>query len=67
MERNSRKLIQMLRADGWVHIRTAGSHWQFTHPDRPDRVTIPHPRKDVGANTAASVYKQANWAKDRRS
>ena len=67
MERNSRKLIRMLRREGWVHVGTRGSHWQFRHPTIAGRVTIPHPRKDVGRNTAASIYDQANWPADRRS
>ena len=67
MERNSRKLIRMLRRDGWFHVGTGGSHWHFRHPTIPGRVTIPHPREDVGRNTATSIYNQAHWPTDRRS
>jgi predicted RNA binding protein YcfA (HicA-like mRNA interferase family) len=61
MERNSRKLIKMLEADGWVHVATSGDHWQFKHPTKPGRVTIPHPVKDIKPGTVASIYRQAGW------
>lgn len=47
MERNSGKLIRMLEADGWEHVSTKGSHWQFKHLTKSGRVTVPHPRKDI--------------------
>ena len=61
MERNSRKLIAMLEAEGWVHVRTKGDHWQFRHPAKPGIVTLPHPSKDIATGTVASVYRQAGW------
>lgn len=61
MERNSGKLIRMLRQDGWVHAATKGSHWQFTHPAKAGRVTIRHPNKDIPQGTVASIYRQAGW------
>ena len=61
MERNSRMLIRMLSRDGWKHVTTRGSHWQFKHPDRSGRVTVPHPRKDIDIDTVASIYRQAGW------
>jgi predicted RNA binding protein YcfA (HicA-like mRNA interferase family) len=27
-----RDVIKKLEADGWVHVRTTGSHRQFKHP-----------------------------------
>ena len=27
----------MLQQDGWVHVATKGSHWQFTHPTKAGR------------------------------
>ncbi len=61
MERNSGKLIRMLEADGWEHVSTKGSHWQFKHPTKSGRVTVPHPRRDIPRGTVASVYRQAGW------
>ena len=62
MERNSRKLVRLLRQDGWVLAATRGGHHQFTHPDKPGRVTVPHPVKDIPLGTVTSIYRQAGWS-----
>jgi predicted RNA binding protein YcfA (HicA-like mRNA interferase family) len=59
---DSREIIQRLRDDGWQLRRTKGSHWHFTHPDRPGRVTVPHPRRDLPRGTLRSIYRQAGWS-----
>ena len=61
MECNSGRLIRMLQRDGWVHVATKGSHWQFKHPAKSGRVTVPHRNKDIPRGTAASIYRQAGW------
>ena len=61
VETNSRRLIALLKADGWVHIATKGDHMQFKHPARAGRVTVPHPVKDLRAGTVHSIYRQAGW------
>ncbi|MEM9717336.1 MAG: type II toxin-antitoxin system HicA family toxin [Pseudomonadota bacterium] len=61
MERNSRKLVKMLEKDGWHHVATKGDHFQFKHPTKPGRVTIPHPNKDIKIGTVLSIYRQAGW------
>ena len=61
LEHNSGSLIRMLLRDGWVHVATKGSHWQFRHPAKPGRVTVPHPNKDIPHGTVASIYRQAGW------
>jgi len=58
---NSREIIRRLRADGWIHVRTKGSHWQFRHPTRPGLVTVPHPKRDFPAGTLKAIMKQAGW------
>lgn len=55
----SREIIRRLEAAGWRHVRTTGSHWHFSHPDRPGIVTVPHPRKDIPAGTLKSIERQA--------
>ena len=62
LQRNSGKLIRMLRQDGWEHVGTNGSHWQFTHAAKRGRVTTPHPNKDIPQGTVASIYRQAGWS-----
>lgn len=61
MERQSRKLIQLLERDGWVRVAVKGGHWQFKHPFRKGRVTVPHPKRDLKRGTLVSIYKQAGW------
>lgn len=56
MERNSRKLKALLEADGWYVVATRGSHVQFKHRDKPGRVTLPHPKKDLKTGTVRSIY-----------
>jgi predicted RNA binding protein YcfA (HicA-like mRNA interferase family) len=56
---NSRRLIQIVQADGWQFVTQKGSHMQFSHPIKPGRVTIPHPKKDVKIATVRSVLRQA--------
>jgi len=37
------------------------SHHQFTHPDKPGRVTVKHPDKNIPTGTLRSIEKQAGW------
>jgi predicted RNA binding protein YcfA (HicA-like mRNA interferase family) len=59
MSINSRDVIQKLEAAGWVHTHTCGSHYQFKHPTRPGRVTVPHPKRDFPIGTLRSIEKQS--------
>lgn len=61
METNSRKLLALLKADGWEQVATKGDHMQFKHPTKPGRVTLPHPVKDLKTGTVMSIYRQAGW------
>ena len=58
---NSRDIIKRLKADGWKQVHTKGSHHQFKHPDRPGRVTVPHPKHDLPIGTLKNIYRQAGW------
>jgi len=59
MERNSRKLIDMIQRAGWVLVGTSGSHHHFKHPSKPGKLTVPHPKRDLPLGTARSILKQA--------
>lgn len=59
---NSREIIKRLERDGWQLVRTKGSHRQYKHPDRPGRVTVPHPKKDFPVSTLKSIFRQAGWS-----
>lgn len=56
---SSREVISMLRAEGWVLDRVAGSHHQFSHPTKPGLVTVKHPCKDIPRKTLQSIERQS--------
>src|SRR6185503_16598034 len=55
-----RDVVRMLQADGWLHVRTRGSHRQFKHSTKDGRVTVPgKANDDLAAGTLNSILKQA--------
>lgn len=48
-------VIRRLLADGWVRNHVKGSYYQFKHPRKPGRVTVPHPNRDFAGGTWALV------------
>ncbi|VVE55133.1 addiction module toxin, HicA family [Pandoraea communis] len=56
---NSSKLIRMLEEDGWVLVRSRGSHHHFKHPVKQLLITVPHPKKDLPLGTVRSILKAA--------
>lgn len=56
---SSREIIKMLEADGWVRVNSEGSHFQFTHPTKPGKVTVPHPKKDFSMQMIKSMERQS--------
>lgn len=55
-----RDLLRLLVADGWVLVRTRGSHRQFKHPTKPGLVTLAGSgNDDLSAGTLNSILKQA--------
>lgn len=59
-----RELIALIESDGWILVRTTGSHRQFHHLTKPGTVTIAgKPGTDVPPGTLNSVLKQAGLKK----
>ena len=56
---NSRLVIAAIEADGWMRVGQKGSHVQFKHPDKPGRVSVPHPKGTIPIGTLRSIEKQA--------
>jgi predicted RNA binding protein YcfA (HicA-like mRNA interferase family) len=55
-----RDVIKLIESDGWVHVRTTGSHHHFHHPTKSGTVTVPgRPSDDVRPGTLNSILKQA--------
>lgn len=55
----SADVISALQRDGWLLVATRGSHYQFKHPEKPGRVTVPHPKRDIPLGTLKSIEKQS--------
>jgi predicted RNA binding protein YcfA (HicA-like mRNA interferase family) len=54
----------MIEKDGWVLVRTRGSHRHFHHPAKPGTVTIAGKESiDMPIGTLNSVLKQAGLKK----
>jgi predicted RNA binding protein YcfA (HicA-like mRNA interferase family) len=54
------EIIKRVEADGWVHVRTTGSHRHFRHPTKPGTVTVPGKlSSDVKPGTLHSILHQA--------
>lgn len=56
----SADVITRLRADGWVLVRSKGSH-HHKHPFKSGLVTVPHPASDIPLRTLRSIERQAGW------
>ena len=56
---SSREVIRILENNGWRHVKTAGDHFQFKHPAKPGKVTVPHPKKDMGLKELISIERQS--------
>ena len=57
---HSKKLMELLRADGWELSRTKGSHHIFVHGTKGVHICIPHPKKDLGIGLVEKILKQAD-------
>jgi predicted RNA binding protein YcfA (HicA-like mRNA interferase family) len=59
-----RELIALIESDGWVLVRTKGSHRQFQHPSKPGTVTVAgNPGTEIPRGTLNSVLKQSGLKK----
>jgi predicted RNA binding protein YcfA (HicA-like mRNA interferase family) len=53
--------MKRLQDDGWLLHHTKGDHHQFKHPEKPGKVTVPHPKKDIAVGTLRNIFRQAGW------
>jgi predicted RNA binding protein YcfA (HicA-like mRNA interferase family) len=55
-----RDVMRLLANDGWVQVTQRGSHWQFKHPTKPGKVTVPGKMSDdLPVGTYKSILRQA--------
>lgn len=57
LETNSRKLLKILKAEGFEVVSTKGSHWKLRKGERT--LILPHPKKDLPLGTVRKIYEQA--------
>ncbi|MFC7518708.1 type II toxin-antitoxin system HicA family toxin [Herbaspirillum sp. GCM10030257] len=57
---NSADIIKQLKAAGWEHVSTKGSHHKYRNPVTGKSVIVPHPKKDLPIGTVRSILKQAD-------
>lgn len=51
----SKEIIQALFKDGWYIVDATGSHVHLKNQNKPGKVTVPHPRKDLTKKTLQSI------------
>lgn len=56
---SSTKVIRLMKTKGWYEVACVGDHHQFKHPEKPGRITVPHPKKNLPTGTVKSIFKQA--------
>ena len=53
------EIERVLLSDGWTFKNAKGSHYQYVHPEKPGKVTIPHHPGDIAPIIIKSILKQA--------
>ena len=59
MERDSRRIVKRLIADGFVLVSSKGSHHKFRRGTQ--MVIVPHPKRDLPIGTARNIARMAGW------
>lgn len=54
-----REIEKILLDDGWKFKTAKGSHYQYIHPTKAGKVTIPNHPGDLDPRTIKSILKQA--------
>ena len=53
-----RELEKIILADGWKYKNAKGSHYQYVHPTKPGKVTIPKHTGDISLKIVKEIFKQ---------
>jgi predicted RNA binding protein YcfA (HicA-like mRNA interferase family) len=59
LERNSRRILQRLKAEGWVVASIEGSHHKLKNKRFNYPIILVHPKKDMPKGTARKIHKDA--------
>jgi predicted RNA binding protein YcfA (HicA-like mRNA interferase family) len=59
------EVLRRVADDGWVLVKTKGSHRQYKHPTKPGRVTVAgKPSDALPPGALASIFRQSGWDED---
>jgi predicted RNA binding protein YcfA (HicA-like mRNA interferase family) len=64
MERDSKRIVKRLQAEGFELVAIKGSHHKFRKDTQV--VVVPHPKKDLPLGTARSIARMAGWLAEGR-
>jgi predicted RNA binding protein YcfA (HicA-like mRNA interferase family) len=53
------EIERVILMDGWRLKKVNGSHYQYSHPVKSGKVTIPYHNGDLHIKTIMSIMKQA--------
>jgi predicted RNA binding protein YcfA (HicA-like mRNA interferase family) len=59
MERDSKRIVKRLLAEGFERVSVKGSHHKFRKGSHV--VVVPHPKRDLPLGTARSIARMAGW------
>lgn len=54
-----REIEKIILNDGWQLKSSKGSHFQYVHPSKPGKVTIPNHPGDIAPIVVKKILKQA--------
>ena len=54
-----REIVKILQENGWQQKSVKGSHYQYIHPSKPGKITIPCHRGDLDKRTVKSIFTAA--------
>lgn len=55
----SREVDRMLKNDGWYLADISGSHYQYKHPTKLGKISVPNHPGDIPKSIIQSIRKQA--------
>ena len=53
------EIERIILKDGWIPKSVKGSHYQYIHPSKPGKVTVPRHTGDIAPVIIKSILKQA--------
>lgn len=53
------EMDRLLKANGWSLKGVRGSHFQYVHPTKSNKVTVPKHKGDIPKGTENAILKQA--------